>query len=198
VLAALEAAGMEGCGLDMHLPALRIARTRVRGLLLCGRAAGVPFRKQFDGALLCDVIEHAADDHEVIREASEALVDGGALVVTVPAHPWLWTVVDQVSGHKRRYTRRTLLRAMERAGLRVRLIRYFGALLLPVQALQRRLIGRVPATTETERLRVVREALRVPPAPLNTLLDLAMASEGVLKRLPLGLGTSLIAIGLRP
>jgi SAM-dependent methyltransferase len=198
VLAALEAAGMRGCGVDMHLPALRIARTRVRGLLLRATAAGVPFREQFDAVLLCDVIEHAADDAALIREASLALAGGGALVVTVPAHEWLWTVVDEVSRHKRRYTARTLRAAMEGAGLRVRLVRYFGALLLPVQALQRRLVGRGCARTDADRLRVVREALRVPPAPVNALLGLAMTMGGPLGRFPLGLGTSLIAVGVRP
>ena len=197
VTAALERAGMDTWGLDMNLAGLRHARVRVRGPLLCEDAARVPFTGQFDVSMLCDVIEHTPDDGVVLREAVHALKPGGAVVVTVPAHPFLWSTLDDASGHKRRYTRATLASAMAEAGLRVRVVRYFNTVLFPVQVLQRLLMRGRPAQTPEARLAIVRDALRVPPPLQNGILRLAMSADLALSRLPKTAGTSLIAIGAR-
>lgn len=55
LLAALQRAGMNVLGLDMHLDALRYARKRTKGLLLWGTVTRVPFTAQFDVVMLCDV-----------------------------------------------------------------------------------------------------------------------------------------------
>lgn len=198
VTAALERAGMAACGLDMNLAGLVHARRRMRGPLLCQDAARVPFVEQFDAAMLCDVIEHTPDDQLVLRETAHAVRPGGGVVVTVPAHPSLWSVTDETAGHKRRYTRASLRTAMERAGLRVRLVRPFNSLLLPLQILQRLTLNRRSIATQEERLALVREALIVPPRPINDLLRLAMSADLVLSRAPVTFGSSLIAIGQRP
>lgn len=195
VLAAFERAGMTTCGLDMHLAGLRYARRRVEGLLLCQGAARIPFSQQFDIVTLCDVIEHVPDDSAVLREAQRALGKQGVVLVTVPANPGLWTVLDEVSGHKRRYTRETLTRAMERAGLRVMAVRYFNTLLLPIQRLQRRLLGSRQRGAGDDALQIFRQSLRVPPSPFNQIFRLAMAADVPLSRLPIPFGASLIAIG---
>lgn len=197
VTAALERAGMAACGLDMNLAGLRYARRRMRGPLLCQDAARVPFSEQFDVAMLCDVIEHTPDDRAVLREASRALQPGGRLVVTVPAHPTLWTSLDDASGHKRRYTPRSLVQAMRDTGLRVGLVRPFNTLLLPALALQRQALKRRPTATAEQRLALVRESLRVPPRPLNDVMRLAMRADLWLSRLPGSVGASLIAVGRR-
>lgn len=197
VLAALERAGMVGCGIDMHIAGLRYARERTQALLLCGTATGVPFDAQFDVVTLCDVIEHTLDDEAPLRAASQALKDDGVLIVTVPAHPSLWTPVDEAWGHKRRYTKEGLAEAMVRAGLRVRLVRYFNALLFLAQALQRQFLKRRLSGADADHLSLMRQALRVPPAPLNALLHLAMTADIAISRLSLPFGTSLIAIGYR-
>lgn len=196
VLAALERAGMVACGIDMHIGGLRYARERIRGPLLCGTATRLPFERQFDAVLLCDVIEHTPDDVAVVREASRALQDRGALVITVPAHPQLWTALDDVSGHKRRYTKDGLVQVMRRADLDVRLARYFNAALVPLQALQRWKFRHHPVATPADREWLVRQALQIPPRQLAALLDLAMRWELPLTRV-LPFGASLIAIGAR-
>ncbi len=145
--------------------------------------------------MLCDVIEHTADDGAVIREASRALAPGGAIVITVPAGPGLWTPLDEASGHKRRYTKQTLAQAMQRAGLRIRALRYFNITLLPVQILQRLLVKSHPIATSVDRLQLFYRSFTPPPAPLNALFNLAMTLDVPLSRLPAPFGASLIAIG---
>src|SRR5204862_5299850 len=137
-------AGMATCAIDVQLDCLRCARERTRGPVLWGSAHRLPFERQFDVALLCDVIEHLDDDVGALREAAQALRPGGVLLVTVPAHAWLWSTLDDVSGHKRRYARRTLRRAIVAAGLEPQIVRHFNALLTPIQALQRLLARRQP------------------------------------------------------
>ena len=194
VTAALEDAGLRTYGVDGHLGGLRVARTRVRSALLCDNAQSLPFTDTFDIALACDVIEHTSDDVAVLREIGRALRPGGVVLVTVPAHQWLWSAIDDASGHKRRYGRGGLIEVMRAAGLRVRLARYFNTLLLPVQAMQR-LRQRHAAQAAT---RLLFDGLRPPPPILNGLLRLLMRTDEILTRWPRTFGTSLIAVGERP
>ncbi len=61
-----------------------------------------------------DVLEHLADDEAALRELLRVTRPGGRLLVTVPAHPWLWSDHDVLAHHERRYTRASL-RAVARA-----------------------------------------------------------------------------------
>lgn len=192
VLSALEREGMQVVGVDMHLEGLLHARKRVRGCLVQSGGPEVSFATGFDSVLLCDVIEHISDDVSALRQASLSLAGGGALLVTVPADSTLWTPVDTASGHKRRYSRETLVQAMESAGLRVCDARYFNVLLRPALRLQRSRMKKLPASFST-----IQEALTVPPRPLNVVLSAAMAADVFLSRAPFVRGGSLIAVGRR-
>jgi len=204
MLRGIEAAGLNGCGIDMHLTGLRHARRRVSGLLFQDTAVKLPFAAQFEWVLLCDVIEHAEDDVALLRQAMRAAHDDGQVVVTVPALPALWSDYDEAIGHKRRYTRATLSRAMRRAGLTPTLVRYFNAITVPIELVRRRLVmparspaGRdasdVPDSTDA----IVRSAVQVPPAPINRLLRWVALAELRVARLGLPFGSSLVAIGRR-
>ena len=197
VTAALERSGMRVVGIDMHEVGLQFARPRMRGPLICATATTLPFRDQFEVAMLCDVIEHCPDDVLVLRDTSRAIRPGGSIVVTVPAHQALWTSVDDISGHKRRYDARMLRAAIERAGLRVRLVRYFNSLLLPIQLAQRLTMRKHPTSTYADRERIARQSLTLPPAPANRLLAKAMGLDVLLSRLPVTVGSSLIAVAER-
>jgi 2-polyprenyl-3-methyl-5-hydroxy-6-metoxy-1,4-benzoquinol methylase len=197
VTAAIERAGMAVCGIDMHEVGLSFARPRMRGPLVCATAMSLPFRDQFDVAMLCDVIEHCPDDVAVLRNARGAVRPGGAILITVPAHHVLWTTVDDISGHKRRYDASMLRAAIEEAGLGVRLIRYFNSLLLPIQLLQRLGMREQPTATYEDRERIARQSLTLPPAPLNRLLADLLSADLLVSRLPMTVGTSLIAVAER-
>lgn len=197
VTAALERAGMRAVGIDMHEVGLGFARPRMRGPLICATATTLPFRDQFEVAMLCDVIEHTPDDALVLRDTGRAIRPGGSIVVTVPAHQALWTSVDDISGHKRRYDAAMLRDAIERAGLKVRLVRYFNSLLLPIQLAQRLRMTAHPTATYEDRERIARQSLTLPPAPANRILAKALELDVLLSRLPVTVGSSLIAIAQR-
>ncbi len=93
----------------------------------------VPFAgKSYDLIGLFDVLEHIEDDRATLASLGSRLKLGGQLLVTVPALPWLWSRHDERHHHFRRYTRISLRKAAEAAGLRVDHIFYFNTFLLPV------------------------------------------------------------------
>lgn len=192
VTAALEQAGLNAVGIDMHRSALSRARMRMRGPLFLSDATTLPFFPDFDVVTLCDVIEHVNDDVGVLKEAARTLVPNGHVVVTVPADARLWTKYDEVIGHKRRYDRQTLLHALEQAGLEVRYAGYFNCLALLGQLAQRRRAAGGDSRGNT--LEIVSRTLQVPPQPINTLLRLSVALEAPLRHLRWARGGSLIAI----
>jgi len=83
----------------------------------------------FDVVLLLDVLEHVDDDAAGLRACGEMLTPCGALLVTVPAVPWLWSRHDVFAGHKRRYSPGALHDAAAGAGLTVERMSYYNCLL---------------------------------------------------------------------
>lgn len=73
----------------------------------------------FSLVVAMDVLEHVVDDHAAAKAMCSALVPGGRVVVSVPAHPWLYSYHDRAVGHLRRYKRRRLVALLVGAGFRV-------------------------------------------------------------------------------
>src|SRR5206468_7025117 len=66
-----------------------------------------------------DVIEHIDDDRAALASIAMRLKPGGKLVITVPAHPWMWSAHDVVNHHKRRYSKSTLRSLVQGSPLRL-------------------------------------------------------------------------------
>jgi SAM-dependent methyltransferase len=71
----------------------------------------------FDLVLLLDVLEHVEDDDGFLAAVVPLLRPGGSAVVSVPAHPWLFSDHDRMLEHHRRY-RPVELRALVSRHLR--------------------------------------------------------------------------------
>jgi SAM-dependent methyltransferase len=107
VLARLEAAcpDLELSGAEALLAGLtaagrRLTRTRLMQL----DAAHLPFDGEFDAVGAFDVIEHIQDEGPVLTAMARALRPAGALLLTVPQHPFLYGPADVAARHVRRYT----------------------------------------------------------------------------------------------
>ena len=57
--------------------------------------------------------------------------------MTVPQHRFLWSIVDEYSFHKRRYTRKELVKKVKDAGFQVVYATSFVSFLLPLMLLSR-------------------------------------------------------------
>jgi SAM-dependent methyltransferase len=140
----------------------------------------------YDLVALLDVLEHVEEDEAALASIARKLKPGGRILITVPAHPWMWSAHDEVNHHKRRYTRKTLRRAIEAAGLRVEMLSWFNSLLFPLAAAAR-LAGRVTGKEDSDD--------KLPPKPVNSLFETIFGWERyALGRLPLPPGVSLVAI----
>ena len=81
----------------------------------------------FDTVLCVNVLEHVRDDSGALRGMASILRSSkGRLFLLVPAHPALYGTPDRLAGHYRRYSRRTLVRAVTDAGFEVRRSSYFN------------------------------------------------------------------------
>lgn len=90
-----------------------------------------PFKEAFDVICLFDVLEHLEDPNKALMKIKTMLKPGGQIILTVPAHNWLWNRDDVISGHKKRYTKKTLKQAFFHSGLKPISISYFFIFILP-------------------------------------------------------------------
>lgn len=150
----------------------------------------LPLGGDFAAVTAFDVIEHITDDLAALTAIRAAMTPGGLFVCAVPAHQWLWGPHDDLSHHKRRYSRRGLDQVLGQAGFTVEWISYYNTALFPAVAA----------------LRVGRRLLRpnAPPAsdfdvdsgPLNSLMLRLFAAERHLinwMRLPFGVSLVVVA-----
>ena len=135
---------------------------------------------------LFDVLEHIEDDVGSLKTLGAKLTPDGALIVSVPAMPWLWSNHDIAHHHFRRYTVTSLRKAIADAGLREDGIGYFNAILFPL-ALVQRLIQKLTGMGE--------RAAALPPPPVNAVLRWAFGLERYLiGRIPMASGLSIWAV----
>ncbi|MBV8812790.1 MAG: methyltransferase domain-containing protein [Acidobacteriaceae bacterium] len=85
-----------------------------------------------DCVLACDVLEHVENERELLSRFRDALRVGGILIVTVPAFEFLWSGEDFISSHRRRHTRRSIVRNIDDSGYTVLWSSYFNTLLFPI------------------------------------------------------------------
>jgi SAM-dependent methyltransferase len=140
-------------GFDVHLDEERCRQFGAgdpRVLLLCEEKS-LPDRR-FDLVLMCDVIEHVADDRGLVeRVTRNFLSPDGRLVVTVPAFQKLFSSHDKKLRHFRRYNLSQLESVLVEAGLELIGSGYLFGSLLPVRALVRLVEAvRPPAIVDQE------------------------------------------------
>ena len=76
---------------------------------MAGTLDSLPDHKTFDIILYIDVLEHIEDDRAELANSAAHLALGGKLVVLAPAYGWLFSELDRVVGHFRRYTSGSLV-----------------------------------------------------------------------------------------
>lgn len=149
-----------------------------------------------DLVLLMDVIEHVEDDFWFLSSIASVLRPDAHILVTVPAHPELWSAHDVASQHWRRYTRDRLERVWRDLPLESRLVSPCNSLLAPLVRGARRLRGNAKPTHGSG------ADLSVPSAPVNAILRWTFEREAGLlvralrdsSRAPYRDGISLLAI----
>jgi SAM-dependent methyltransferase len=53
-----------------------------------------------------DVLEHIDDDRGALANIARKLKPGGKILITVPAHPWMWSGARRREPSQARYSKR--------------------------------------------------------------------------------------------
>jgi SAM-dependent methyltransferase len=175
-------------GSEIDGAARAIASRRLGHAVMDAPLPGLPGveDRAYDLVAILDVLEHVGPDREALAAIAGKLRPGGRILITVPAHPWMWSAHDVVNHHQRRYTRKTLAKVVAEAGLELEMMSWFNSLLFPLAAAAR-LAGRVTGKEDSDDT--------LPPAPVNAVFELLFGLERyAIGRLPFPPGVSLVAI----
>lgn len=137
---------------------------------------------QYDGIGLFDVLEHTEDPPVFLRSLSGAFDSDGIVFGTVPALKSLWSTMDDVSGHQRRYDRKSLGRDLKSAGLEPIVVAYFFHSLIPSVKLHRWRFRTAHANEVVDRSEVLSRCLATPPYPVNHIFRAVCFVEHTLQR----------------
>jgi trans-aconitate methyltransferase len=119
-------------GSEFYSEGLEIARLRNPDLEFVQMdARNIPYKKQLDGIGAFDVIEHIEEDEIVLQQIHKALKRNGLLFISVPQHKFLWSNVDEIAYHKRRYSKEELILKVKKSGFEILDVNSFTSLLFP-------------------------------------------------------------------
>ena len=152
--------------------------------------------EEFDLIAAFDVIEHIENDVAAISNINEMLRKGGSLIITVPQHMFLWSNLDEILKHKRRYSRRELVAKLQENGFDISYATSFLFVLFPVMLFSR-IFDRRLDQSQSDALNSVALKKRVVfPKLLNWILDQLMRIDEALIRLGISLpfGGTLVVV----
>ena len=175
---------------DFDLPALRWSLNNAAKPVHQADIAALPFGSGcFDLVVAMDVLEHV-DDGAAIQEIHRSLRVGGRLVVTVPAHRYLWNDNDDASHHLRRYSKSMLCQLLSEFDIE-HLAPWNFLAFLPMAAFAAWSRARSP--------RLERNNLeRIPALANGLLMSLSKAENHLRRAVPMPIGTSYVAVVRRP
>jgi len=98
--------------------------------VVCATSQSAEFKQETLPAIgVFDVVEHIDDDIAFLRHLWNLLTPGGMLYLTVPAYQLLWSHEDEVGGHFRRYTLKSLKKRLQETGFSIKYSTYIFAFL---------------------------------------------------------------------
>lgn len=177
-------------GVDISADAVAFASQRVACPILLGdfREALRDRWGELDGIILPDVLEHVEDDAMFLQDIFCRMKPGCILLITVPAHDYLWSDHDTSLGHLRRYSRDSLRRLWHDAPVDLLYESPFNTLLFPAIALYRMLF-------KTRSRDASSSDLSMPSPVVNAVLyGIFSVERFIMRRFTLPFGVSHMAV----
>nr|WP_294509165.1 class I SAM-dependent methyltransferase [uncultured Rhodopila sp.] len=176
-------------GVEWNHAAAARAEQKSGAVIVRGSVNALPFADDsFDAAVSADVLCHAGvDPQTALAELNRVLRPGGRLVVNMPAYQWLLSAHDHRVQNVRRLTAACMTAWLAEAGFTRPRVRYWNGLLLPLMAVQRKILARGDAVSDV--------------APFPPWLDAMLhAITEIERRLPVPLpaGGSVLAVAEKP
>jgi ubiquinone/menaquinone biosynthesis C-methylase UbiE len=131
-------------GVDIFEPAAATARNKSGCAVAVASANCLPFRDASFGTIFSvDVICHRnVDPARALGEARRCLMEGGSLIINVPAYQWMASFHDREVHNARRFDRAGLTRLLAGAGFSRFRTTYWNSILFPLMVLHRKLPAR--------------------------------------------------------
>lgn len=82
--------------------------------------------KSFDTVLCTNVLEHVRNDEEVLKNVYSVLNPGGRFLLFVPAFPSLYSDMDKLAGHFRRYVKKDIENLAKKTSFKIIKNEYFN------------------------------------------------------------------------
>jgi SAM-dependent methyltransferase len=182
-----DAYGLKVDGFDLNEVGLRSSVATTQPRYCYNILDRLPrFAESYDFLVLFDVLEHIEEEETFLEAVLFHLKPGGYLAINVPALMSLYSRYDEVVGHQRRYTTRTLDAVCSHVGLQKAAGTYWGMPFIPLLIVRKLWLKLQPAEE-----RVTRRGYK-PPGELG---NKALMALGALERIPQRmLGTSLLAV----
>lgn len=190
--------GSQVDGIDGHLRTLTYCRQRNPDAALMlqdiSEATWGSQSRRYDVITIMDVLEHLDHPEAALRQATDLLKPGGIVIVSMPAHRWLWSPRDLFVGHRKRYDRQMTRTLLKEGGLRPLHINHLFSYLCAPAWLHRRIVARLFGKTG---MAIEDTELKSFPV-MNDLLKLIGTVEILLAQvMPLPFGTSVYAVAVR-
>jgi 2-polyprenyl-3-methyl-5-hydroxy-6-metoxy-1,4-benzoquinol methylase len=149
--------------------------------------------EEFDLIVAFDVIEHIEDDVAALLNINKMLNKGGGFIMTVPQHMFLWSRLDEIVKHKRRYSRRELVTKLQDSGFDISYATSFLFVLFPLMLISR-LFDKSGDQSQFDEV-ALEKRVKFPNA-LNWIFDLFMRIDELLIRLGISLpfGGTLVVV----
>jgi len=174
---------------EMHLRGLNYAKTY--GVKDCYQfdLLDTPFDNEFDVVCMFDVLKHIEDDILALQNVNKMLKKNGKIILTVPAHMWLWSKADEMARHKVRYNKKDLIDKLENSGFKVLNARYFFISIVPLLLLRRLFKGNSSVEDESQE-----DDMSINPLISKILLFISHVENKLNRFLPNLFGGSLLVV----
>ncbi len=182
-------------GVDMSDYALKLCSKRGNFKLKVMDAQNLSFPKNsFDVIILSDIIEHVDNDKKVVEKCYEILRKNGTVIITVPAHQYLWNQDDVRLHHKRRYSKKMLKSLKGR--FKIKKLSYIHFFPYPLALLARLKEKLIPSNKSTElQIKNCLEKGKFFSVLANkTLLTLNKIENTLLQRISFPIGVGLMMV----
>jgi len=172
-------------GIDTAEPLIRKAHERAPdATFIAGEVERLPATAgPFDALCFFDVLEHLDDPVSLLRQSLRLARPGALVLATVPGLRALHSVIDDISGHKKRFEPGELARLLSAAGLvDVDERGIFRLIMLALKRFRSKSASRngqraASALTLDEKRALMIDNFRIPWRPANLALNLVCALE---------------------
>ena len=149
-----------------------------------------PFTNHFDVIGMFDVLEHIEEDKAVLGNVRKMLNDGGKVIITVPAHSWLWSKYD--CSHKRRYNLKRIRAIFKESNFDVLEAKHFFVSIIPLLFI-RSLIRR-PKFNKGSAATLAKDQMSISPVMNKILYWILCVECKLIKNIHPKIGGSIIVV----